>query len=153
MRYATTSLLSALLLLLFAAPALGADACPAWQAERDVRAARQALERAEKRLAEAKRVLSATRTYNAQYGTSVGRWVRLSRRVGWPWSQMPTLMYVVDRESGGNPYAKNPVSTASGLMQFLSFWWYGKWDPFDPRQNLAHGWRAVRDGGWSPWAL
>lgn len=62
-------------------------------------------------------------------------------------------MLVIHRESGGNPNAKNPVSTASGLMQFLSGWWAGKWDPFDPRQNLSHGWKAVRDGGWSPWSL
>ena len=66
---------------------------------------------------------------------------------------MPTLMYVIDRESGGDPRAKNPASTASGLLQFLSGWWAGKWDPFDARQNLAHGYHAWREVGFSPWAL
>lgn len=109
--------------------------------------------RAEARLAEARRVLSATRGYNALYGAGVARWVWLSRQVGWPWAQVPTLMMVVSRESGGNPAAKNPCSTASGLLQFLQDWWYGKWDPFNPRSNLRAGYRAWTKVGWQPWAV
>jgi hypothetical protein len=142
--------------VLFASPgpALASDgACSLREARSHVHNAERVLERAKTRLREARHVADATRTYSALYGTSVGRWVHLARRVGWPWSQMGTLLRVVDRESGGNPYAKNPVSTASGLLQFLSGWWAGKWNPFDPRQSLRHGWYAVRDGGWSPWYL
>jgi hypothetical protein len=79
--------------------------------------------------------------------------VRLARRVGWPGGQIPELLRIVDRESGGNPHAKNPTSTASGLMQFLAEWWAGKWDPFCARANLRHGYLAWRKVGWQPWAL
>ena len=66
---------------------------------------------------------------------------------------MPTLVFVIDRESGGDPAAQNPASTASGLLQFLASWWSGKWNPMDPRVNLAHGYRAWREVGWAPWAI
>jgi hypothetical protein len=33
--------------------------------------------------------------------------------------------YVLARESGGNPRAENPISTASGLWQFLDSTWAG----------------------------
>jgi hypothetical protein len=62
-------------------------------------------------------------------------------------------MYVIDRESGGNPSAKNPTSTASGLLQFLSDWWSGRWNPFNAALNLHHGYRAWREVGWQPWNL
>lgn len=122
-------------------------------ARADVRAAERHLERAEARLREARHVLSATRAYSTLYGTSVGRWVRLARRAGWQWPQLPTLMLVIHRESGGNPCARNPASTASGLLQFLASWWSSRWNPMDPKVTLAHGYRAWRDVGWAPWAL
>lgn len=140
-------------LLLLASPALAAPACSVTQAKRDVSAAKKAVRRANHRLAEAKLVLSATRHYSEAYGTSVGRWSRLARRVGWGWGCFPQLMYIINRESHGNPNAKNPASTASGLMQFLSFWWAGKWNPFDPQQNLLHGRKAWQQQGFAPWAL
>jgi muramidase (phage lysozyme) len=62
-------------------------------------------------------------------------------------------MMIIDRESGGNPLAKNPTSTASGLLQFLSSWWSGRWDPFDAYQNLHHGYDAWRQVRFQPWAL
>ena len=66
---------------------------------------------------------------------------------------MPTLMLVVHRESGGDPAAENPTSTASGLLQFLADWWAGRWNQFDAAVNLAHGFRAWLEVGWAPWAL
>lgn len=119
-------------------------ACPVWKARRDV-------ERAEARLREAKRVLAETKRYSSLYGPAVGRWVRLARREGFGWSQLPTAMSVIHRESRGDPRAKNPASTASGLFQFLSSWWLGKWDPFDPVKSMHHAEKAVRAVGWSPW--
>jgi len=108
---------------------------------------------------EAERVYRATKAYSARYGKNTGRWVRLSRECDWPWAQIPQLMYVVDRESGGSPRAKNPTSTASGLLQFLAFHWDGtgdygwQFDPFNARQNLRHGYLLYKHCGWSPWAL
>jgi hypothetical protein len=110
-------------------------------------------------LREAQHVESATVQYSRIYGSDVGRWVWLARSVGWKWQDIPKLMYVIHRESGGSPTAKNPVSTASGLLQFLAFHWDGtgdyKWrfDPFNPRQNLLYGLRLFRLNGWTPWAV
>lgn len=135
------------------------SACSVSEAHARVHKAARAAHRAEARLAEARRVLTATRGYSALYGAGVSRWVWLSRQVGWPWGCFPTLMSVVSRESGGNPAAKNPYSTASGLLQMLAFHFDGSgsygwvFNPFDPRQNLHHGWMLWHRGGWAPWAL
>ncbi len=63
-------------------------------------------------------------------------------------------------ESRGNPTAKNPTSTASGLFQHLgSLWaersaeagWSGA-DVFDPVANVAvAAWLVYDGGGWSHW--
>lgn len=63
-------------------------------------------------------------------------------------------------ESRGDPRAKNPVSTASGLFQHLgSAWthrsaragWEGA-DIFDPVANAAvAAWLVYEGGGWSHW--
>ena len=131
--------------LLTAAPALASQSCSVEQARRDVRAAKA-------RLAEAERVLTATCHYAQSYGPSVGRWVRLGRRVGWGWGQFPTLMFVIDRESGGDPHAQNP-SSASGLLQLMSIHWAGKFNPMDPEKNLTYGLKLWRGSAWQPWSL
>lgn len=124
-----------------------------------VKQARRNAVAAAKTAREAKRVYRATKLYSALYGQNVGQWVRLSHRVGWSWGKMPRLMQIIDRESGGNPRAKNPASTASGLLQFLAFHWDGTGDygwqfnPFDARQNLRHGHLLYGHCGWTPWAI
>lgn len=41
-------------------------------------------------------------------------------------SNLPAIMYAIENcESGGNPTAQNPSSTASGLFQFLDSTWAG----------------------------
>ena len=139
------------------APATTAGACSVTQAERDVREAKRAYVRAAGRLSEARNVLSATRTYNAMYGTGVGRWVRCARRSGWSWTQFPVLMRVIDGESRGNPSAVNPTSGAAGLLQHLPSWYQGRWwqhtyDPFVPVLNLRYGRLIWRLSGWSAWS-
>lgn len=59
-------------------------------------------------------------------------------------------------ESHGDPNAKNPTSTASGLFQHLRGWWGGSWgpafDPFDPAQSVAAAARMrYSRGSWSDW--
>lgn len=149
----TLIILAVLILVTLAAgPALAGDSCSVRQARREMVKAR-----AEYR--EAVRVYEATKRYTRTYGKNVGRWVKLARRTSWPQSTWPHLFYVIDRESGGSPKAKNPASTASGLLQFLAFHWDGsgdygwRFDPFDPRENLRYGYRLYRKCGWSPWAL
>ena len=145
------ALLALVLFFILTGPALAADACPTWRAERDVRAARTAVRKAEARLAEAKRVLGATRAYSSQYGPSVGRWTRLSRRVGWPWAQLPTPMSTTYRESRGDPRASN----GGVYLGLLQVWREHVADParlYEPAYNLRTGLRLWRGSGWSPWA-
>ena len=61
-------------------------------------------------------------------------------------------------ESRWNPRARNPRSTAAGLMQFLDSTWartpYARLDPLDPYANaLAAGWLWRANGGsWREWS-
>jgi hypothetical protein len=130
------------------------------QAHRLVHTAERDVERAKAALREARAIEDATRAASATYSPDVGRWVSLARREGWVWGTIPQLMYVIDRESGGAPKAKNPTSTATGLLQMLQAWWDGTWfgwvfDPTDPAAALHYGWKAYHDRGlgWQPWAL
>lgn len=63
-------------------------------------------------------------------------------------------------ESGGDPDAKNPYSTASGLFQHLASMWPERseaagWDGrsvFEPEANVAvAAWLVYEGGGWSHW--
>lgn len=142
MRY----VLPIILFLALAAPAYASPACNVAQAKKDVRVA-------EKRLKEAKRILQATRKHSCRYRPAVGRWVRLSRRVGWPWSSIDGLMYVIERESKGNPKVYNTQgSGAAGLLQLMPMH-YKAFDPTNPKRNLAKGLRSWKSSGWQPWAL
>lgn len=63
-------------------------------------------------------------------------------------------------ESGGDAWAKNPTSTASGLFQHLGSLWgpraeragWGDADVFDPHANIAvAAWLVYEGGGWGHW--
>ena len=148
-----------LFLALFSSSALASDAVSVRQAIRHERAAHRALVRARAEYRTSRDVARWTRIGTAQYGWKTGRWVWLAEDVGWPRSSWRQLLYIIHRESGGSPGAKNPASTASGLLQFLAFWWDGTgdygwcFDPFSPRESLRHGYLAWRELGWSPWSL
>lgn len=135
------------------AGASGDGSCTAREAHAAVRAAERALVRAQHRLDEARHVERATRAYSCSYGTAVGRWVRLARRTGWPWPALPDLMFVIKRESGGDPRAANPTSSASGLLQLMAVHWSGRFDPFVARLNLAYGAKLWRGSRFAAWAM
>lgn len=68
---------------------------------------------------------------------------------------------IIRCESGGNPTAKNPSSSASGLFQHLGSQWRARadragWegaDVFDPVANTAvAAWLAYHGGGWRHWS-
>jgi len=139
--------------LTFTAPVAAHEAVSTRQADRLVTVAKRDLRRAELRLQRAREVRQLTAHFSATFGPDVGRWVWLAREVGWPRECLPTLMAVIARESGGDPRAANPTSSAAGLLQFLSLWWAGRWNPFEPRAALRHGYLAWRAAGWQPWAL
>lgn len=106
------------------------------------------------RLREARHVEDATEHYTELYGGAVGRWVWLAREVGWRWTDIPTLMAIIKRESNGQPTATNPYSGAAGLLQFIPSWWSeGQFNPYSPRQCLRRGLLAYRELGWHPWQM
>ncbi|MEG0207024.1 lytic transglycosylase domain-containing protein [Citrobacter sp.] len=55
------------------------------------------------------------------------------------WKVGKAIMMV---ESSGNPNAKNPTSTASGLMQNIKMNWKDGEDPFDPLTSIRQGKRT-----------
>ena len=54
--------------------------------------------------------------------------MRLYQTGDWQPGDLTKLMRTMDCESGGNPSAKNPRSSASGLFQFLASTW-ARWGP------------------------
>lgn len=164
MRHAAKLLLGiGLCTLLWSSIALAAPAgtCSVTQAKQDLRLAERSLERAKQRVAEAKYVLDATRTFSSQYGASVGRWVRAARRADYTRGEMPILMRVTDRESGGDPTIPNQAGSAAlGLLQIMPEWadgskgWYWQpyghpalWDRTSGVESLRHGVHM----SWSNW--
>lgn len=81
-----------------------------------------------------------------------------SMGVGWRGGEAVRVMMC---ESGGNPSARNPSSSASGLFQQLARYWPGRAatyglagrSVFDPWANAVVSAGMVRDtGGWSHWS-
>ena len=75
--------------------------------------------------------------------------------------EIETFLRVMTCESLGLPWAKNPNSTASGLMQHLARpYWPARAEAigmpgasvFDPIANVyAAAWLLTQHGGWSHW--
>ena len=69
--------------------------------------------------------------------------------------QVDTMLCLMQHESGGNPNAQNPNSSAAGLFQIMGFWWdqYGG-NPYDPETNVALA-QVIYDqqgyGAWNPY--
>lgn len=72
------------------------------------------------------------------------------------------FLRIMQCESGGDPLAKNPNSSASGLMQHLTRFWDDRAasagmpgaDVFDPQANIwVSAWLALAapGGGWQHW--
>lgn len=136
----------------------GAQAVPAGavysaRAAYQAKVAHRAAVRAERRAEVARYVARQTVAVTARYGSSVGRWVSLASRVGWPRAQWGQLFYVINRESRGQPAVVNSVIGCTGLLQI----WPGNvTEPgrlTDAKYNLSQGLKLYRAAGWSPWAL
>lgn len=63
------------------------------------------------------------------------------------------LSRIIQCESGWWPDAKNPLSSASGLFQFISSTWdsWGEGNVFDPYDNIRAGVKLFQVRGVSPW--
>ena len=97
-----------------------------------------------------------TRPPTPTYGPGVTQWTSLVAAYFLP-EHIDAALSVMNCESGGDPLAAHPHSTASGLFQFLKAWWSGQWalpafDPFDPEANIAAA-ATVTGGGvdWGHW--
>jgi hypothetical protein len=75
-------------------------------------------------------------------------------------SDVARALKVIGCESSGDPDAKNPRSSASGLFQHLARFWPERSvkaglagaDIFDPEANVAvAAWLVYEAGGWSHW--
>lgn len=95
---------------------------------------------------------------SASHGAGTAQWAGLVA-AHFPAGEVDTALCIMGHESGGNPNADNPRSSARGLMQVLASLWapyYGiSYDAlYDPDTNLRiarliwdqSGWAA-----WSPW--
>jgi len=96
-----------------------------------------------------------TRTYRG-IGTNVEQWRGLVEHYFEP-GDVERVLCLMHYESGGNPNAKNPRSSARGLMQILGSLWAPHFgvaltDLYNPDINLSIA-RDIRDSqGWAAWA-
>ncbi len=92
----------------------------------------------------------------------VERWRPLVERY-FPEDRVEEALSIIDCESDGDPIARNPRSSASGLFQFLDGTWSGASEqagfegqsPFSPEANVASAAWLVEysiGAGASPWA-
>jgi len=87
----------------------------------------------------------------------VERWHDDALAAGWPDSDWKRLSCIIYRESGGIPTAKNPRSSAMGLLQIMwsvhASWIGGSSSQlYDGPTNLRWGRKIYeRAGGWKPW--
>lgn len=92
-------------------------------------------------------------------GLPCGEWLDLALDVGWPVAQLPTLAYVIHRESRCHPGATGvPVCSAGrcaralGLTQLLG-WSCPPTGCHDPASNLRRARELWERSGWRPWCL
>jgi hypothetical protein len=76
-------------------------------------------------------------------------WADELRAVGFPESAIPTMLYIIDRESGGDPNAVNSSSGACGLTQLYPCPPGG----LDPMTNLRYAYQKYLASGFSPWSM
>ncbi len=70
----------------------------------------------------------------------------------WPAEHVDRMLRIMACESGGNPAAKNPRSSATGLFQVMGFWqktWPG--DYTDPWTNAAVAYQIWLSQGYGAW--
>ncbi len=81
--------------------------------------------------------------------SSSNGWADELRAVGFPESAIPHMLYIIDRESGGDPSAVNASSGACGLVQLYPCSGGSAW--LDPMTNLRLGFQKYQASGFAPW--
>lgn len=88
-------------------------------------------------------------TYNGG-AAGADQWYDLAMQVGWTDAQWPVLRCIISRESRGIETAKNPSSSATGLLQILARYYPGE-NLYDGETNLRVGLALYQSSGWRPW--
>ncbi len=87
-------------------------------------------------------------------GTGVDRWSDLAA-IYFESDDVDRVMCLMEKESGGDPDARNPTSGASGLMQVMPPWaevfGYAPDDLYDPVINLWIASQILEQQGWGAW--
>jgi hypothetical protein len=87
-------------------------------------------------------------------GSDAGRWRGLVE-VYFDADDVDRVICLMEKESGGNPNARNTSSGAAGLMQVMPPWadvfGYARDDLFDPTVNLWVASRILETQGWNAW--
>lgn len=106
-------------------------------------------------------IARAARAMDRAFGdmTNVDGWLRAAmHHVRVPESWLDPLRWIVQHESSGDPRAKNPNSTASGLFQMIDTTWAASRDRslpndvFDPILNAIGGIRYIIGRYGDPWS-
>ena len=74
-----------------------------------------------------------------------------------PAGQVDNALCVINSESGGNPNARNPNSTASGLFQIMASVWAAHYGTtyeglYNPETNTSIAASIYGHSGWEPWS-
>jgi len=107
--------------------------------------------------------------YIDPYATAAEQFAQLSVNLGWPVEQYNKIVYVIERESLGNPSVINsndPMTGSYGLFQINGFWCKGSnsflqqaglltscTDLLHPETNIKAALIIWTRSGWSPWRL
>lgn len=88
-------------------------------------------------------------------GTGAETWRPLVSEY-WPADTIDRAICVIEWESGGNPDAKNPDSSARGLFQIMASVWAPTFgvsydDLYDPDLNTRLAYRIYQIQGWGAW--
>jgi soluble lytic murein transglycosylase-like protein len=100
--------------------------------------------------------LEALALSEAESTDPVERWRPLVAGV-FPAAEVEAALCIIRHESGGNPDADNPRSSAKGLFQVLGSMWaphYGvsQTELFDPVTNVQIASDIWENQGWSAWS-
>ena len=114
--------------------------------------------RQEELLAELRIVNGPYATAHSEFTWAVERWRPIVASY-FPEDRIDWALRIIECESHGDPLAKNPASTASGLFQHLASLWderataagWGGADVFDPLANIAVAAWLLDTGGPGHW--
>jgi hypothetical protein len=160
MRRIRTLIAAAIIVASWATPASAIEPLELREANDAYRAEQTAIAEAqqEKLLAELRELNGPYDNATDEFRWDVERW-RPVVAMYFPENRVNWALRIMECESKGDPQAKNPRSSASGLFQHLARLWperseaagFGDADVFDPFANIAVAAWLLENGGTSHW--